>query len=210
MGKHKNNNASTSFSKRKQYYKSVETREDRVLEAASKKVSQYKSTVYERLEKDQRLEQFKRLVSTAAAMGYNRQDTVKYISKYMPTYFSGNGLSVQTFDKMLQRYPDINDAWTVHRDNIAGAAVARISELIAKTNDLDLLLKIAKAFDNSGIVHDSDTPNYVPTKKTILISEDKTKPLVNNDTVVDSKNTTETISNLIDSYNAMVEGDISE
>lgn len=186
----------------KNYYKSKDTFDERVLDEANKKSSQYKSNTYERLKKDGRLEMFCKLLSTAASMGYTREEACRYINQYMAEYFRGSGLCSNTLKMMLERYPDVNEAWTIHRDTIAGAAVARISQLISKTNDLEMLLKIAKAFDNVGIVHDSDKSDFVPTKKTIVMSESSIGTSVPTE-LQDSEETKSTIEQLMENYEAL-------
>lgn len=196
--------------RRKSYYKNDEQSfDDRVLAEASRKSSQYKSNTYERLKKDGRLEMFKKLLSTAASKGYTREEACRYINQYMGEYFHGKGLHSQTLKMMLERYPDINEAWTTYRDNIAGAAAARIAELIAKSTDIELLLKIAKAFDNTGIVHDSDRTDYVPVRKTIIMSEQSSGTNLPSDSD-DSEETMSSIEQLRENYEAMEDGDLDE
>lgn len=191
----------------KTYYDKSKTFDDKVLDEAGKKSSQYKSNTYERLKRDGRLDTFKKLLSTAASKGYTREEACRYINKYMSEYFQGSGLCSNTLKMMLQRYPDINNAWTVYRDNIAGAATARIAELIAKSNDMELLLKIAKAFDNSGIVHDSDKSDYIPVKKTIIMSEQSLGTNIPSDNK-DSEETLSSIEQLRENYEALEEEDL--
>ena len=186
----------------KNYYKSKDTFDERVLGEANKKSSQYKSNTYERLKKDGRLDTFCKLLSTAASMGYSREEACRYINQYMAEYFRGSGLCGNTLKMMLERYPDVNEAWTIHRDTIAGAAVARIAKLISQSNDLDMLLKIAKSFDNVGIVHDSDKSDFVPTKKTIVMSENSLGTNIPAESQ-DSEETKATIEQLVENYEAL-------
>lgn len=187
-------------SKSRTYYKKSETFEERVLDKAGAKSSQYHSSVYESLERTGRLETFLKLLSAASSMGYNKAETIRHINNYMGDYFRGkNGLSVETLNRLIERYPDVQEAWTVHRDNIAGAAVARISQLISKTTDIELLLKIAKAFDNSGIVHDSNRPTYTPTKRVITIKKEEGREIIEEEKSVSSE-TVETVQQLVDNW----------
>lgn len=209
------NKTNKSTHPKRQYYKNNDTFTDKALTAAEKKSSQYKSTAYDRMVRDNRLDQFKKLLSTAASLGLDQTNACRYINKYMGEYFassgygsksngdgSGSGICPYTLKMMLARYPDINDAWCVHRDVVAGAAVARISQLISKSNDIDLLLKIAKAFDNSGIVHDSDAPNYMPVKKTIIQTESTLPTNVPSEKNI-SDETIASVGQLLENYKAL-------
>lgn len=164
-----------SVKKHRQLYKPGDTFNDRVLTQVEGKSSQYRSEVYERLKETGRLKTFLNLVSSASAMGLTRTEACRHINKYMKEFFGDSGIGQNTFKMMLERYPDINNAWAVNRDNIAGLAAARIYELIANSSDIELLLKIAKEFDNSGIVHEKDRSTWVPTKRVITVQSGEGK-----------------------------------
>lgn len=153
------------------YYNTDKTFDDRVLSIAEEISSQFKGDAYDQLKETGRLELFKRLLSTAAVMGYSLNQTCGYINKFMKDSFKGkNGITFGCLKLMIQRYPDINAIWAINRDNIAALAASKIYSLIDKTEDIELLLKVAKEFDNSGIVHDKNRADFVPTQKIIRVN----------------------------------------
>lgn len=158
---------------RKVQYKKADTFDEKVIDKAGEKSSQRKSSTYERLKEKGLLDTFLKLLSTAAAKGYSKNGAVEYINGFMGEYFraGGKGLCLNTLQEMLERYPDVQEAWTVNRDTITGLAIHRLNTLLYESNSIDELLKVIKSFDDSGMAHSSNASNYIPTRKTILVND---------------------------------------
>lgn len=153
------------------------TLEDVILEEAAKKSSQFQSVYYNNLVSDGRLETFLKLLSTASAQGiHSLVQAAKFISDNMPGYFKGEDgkLTGKTLGKMIDRYPDVNKAWTVHRNTIVGLAMSRLMTVLETTDNPDLLMRIIDKFDSSGeFVSKKNSADYIPTKRMVNINIDK-------------------------------------
>lgn len=178
--------------KRGQYYKNQTTPQEAALAEASKRSSQYRSSVYERMKQDGRLATFLKLVSTSATLGYNKNQTIDYVNQFMGNYFQGkNGLNAVTFNTLLQRYPDVLEAWTVNRATISGAATSRINKLIDSCGDIDQLIKIVKTFDNGALTNTES--KACPLPEASMPTDDEK-----------DETTRKTIETVVNSFNSLV------
>lgn len=165
--------------------KEIKTLDDVVLESAAKQSSQYISDYYNRLVGEGRLELFLRLLSTASSQTMSKAKACKFISENMKGFFRGdNGvLTTDTLEKMIERYPDVNKAWIVHRNTIAGLAMSKLANLIDDIKDPVVLLSIIERLDSEGkFISKKNSDDYIPTKRTVNINIDKSGKAINEDT----------------------------
>ncbi len=112
--------------------------------------NQYKSKVYEKLKKEGRLNRFIRAIQFCAFKNMSIKATCKYLSKTFPSYFRGEGLSPETFAKMIDRYKDIREAWGYNREDQLFMVFMHTQKLALETEKVSDGIDFIKAFDTEG------------------------------------------------------------
>jgi hypothetical protein len=119
-------------------------------------VTQYNSNIYKNLQKDGRVDKFIMAIKLCSFQNFSKKATCNYLSKLFPTYFKGGKLHENTFNKLLERYPDIRNAWQQKRELDLFVAYAKSLELVEKTEELRDAIKFIETFDTNGIFISKD------------------------------------------------------
>ena len=167
---------------------------DKMFDEISHQTSQYNSEYYDRLKKEGRLHRFLEIVARCALEGRTMASTVDELNEAFCDYFKKGGLTVDTFKKMVNRYPDIFRAWSTRTGtaNVNASLLkdALMNMFIQGKLNYDQIFDLMKYFDQ-GIFKSQNSADYIPTKKSI--SETKT---IKEDVPVQQGYSSETISTI--------------
>lgn len=149
---------------------------DNYFSVISHQSSQYNSTYYDKLKKEGRLYRFLEIVASCSLRGLTKSSTVDELNKAFYDYFEAGGLTVNTFNKMLARYPDIANAYS-SRTNTANANASLLKDglmqlFMSGKMSYDQMFELMKYFDQ-GVFKGQNNPDYVQTKRTELVQEYK-------------------------------------
>lgn len=125
--------------------------------------SQVYNEIYSKLKRDNRLNRFIAVVQYCSLKGYDKEDSVKFISRAFPGYIDEKLFTAECFDDMIKSYGDISMAWGYGPlgDEITNIAIKnKAVSLIEKTDsiaDIEIYNKIYNNLDKVNVEENKGT-----------------------------------------------------
>ena len=111
--------------------------------------SQVYNALYDRLNRDGRLDRFIAVVQYCSMSGLDINDSIEVICKSFPSYISEKDLTVEVFRDMITSYHNIAVAWGYGTlgDEISQIIVKnKALQLVEKTDNMDDIVKYQSVF----------------------------------------------------------------